>query len=74
MTRLKIKTTQIVNSLYDHIEGKKNMSATQVNAAKILLNKTLPDLRQTELTGADGEALFEKITVERIGGTKATDS
>lgn len=50
-TRAKIATSQITNRLTDHINGKVEMSATQVTAALGLLRKTLPDLSATELSG-----------------------
>ena len=53
-TREKIQTTQIVNRLTNHVLGKVDMSPSQVSAGLGLLRKTLPDLAQTELTGADG--------------------
>jgi hypothetical protein len=34
------------------------MTATQVQAAKVLLNKTLPDLQAMQLTGAGGKDLI----------------
>jgi len=48
-SREKIKSTQILNRLQNHVIGKNEMSATQVRAAEILLKKTLPDLSQTTL-------------------------
>lgn len=48
-TRDKIKTSQIINRLYDHILGENKMEATQVSAALGLLKKTLPDLQSIEM-------------------------
>lgn len=50
-TRKRIQVSHIIKRLHDHIDGKAGMSATQVNAAKILLNKCLPDLQSIELSG-----------------------
>jgi hypothetical protein len=47
-TRERIQTSQIVNRLEKHVFGENEMTATQVNAAKILLSKTIPDLKQIE--------------------------
>lgn len=47
--RKKIQTTMLIKRLSDHIVGKVEMSATQVNAAKILLGKALPDLSAVEM-------------------------
>ena len=57
-TRSKIKATSIVNRLMSHIEADGDlMTNSQVNAAKVLLGKVLPDLKATELSGGgeDGE-------------------
>jgi hypothetical protein len=44
-TRAKIQTTLIIKRLMDHVTSPKPiMDASQVNAAKALLNKALPDL------------------------------
>jgi hypothetical protein len=48
--RAKIKTTQLVNRLMRHINGKLELSATQVRSIECLLNKTLPNLQQAEHT------------------------
>ena len=60
-----IQTSMLINRLSDHILGKVEMTSTQIRAAQILLNKSLPDLRATEHSGVDGGAiLVDKI--ERI--------
>ena len=57
-TRNKIRATQLINRLQAHVDSVKPLlDASQVNAAKTLLNKVLPDLKAVELTGKDGEAL-----------------
>jgi hypothetical protein len=52
--RAKIQTSQLINRLTDHALGEVELSATQVQAIKILLGKTLPDLSATELSGNIG--------------------
>ncbi|MCB9965767.1 MAG: hypothetical protein H6855_06770 [Rhodospirillales bacterium] len=47
-TRLKIKTSQIINQLIKHVKGEVEMANSQVRAAEILLRKTLPDLKTIE--------------------------
>lgn len=64
--REKIQASNLINRLADHIDGKTKMTTTQVNAAKVLLNKILPDLKATELTGAGGQDLFPKEITRRI--------
>ena len=55
--RVKIQNSNILNALIEHIEGKRDMSSTQVTAGLGLLKKALPDLSNVEITGADGEAI-----------------
>lgn len=47
-TRLKIKTTQLLNRLQDHGLGLVEMTSTQVRAIEIALRKVLPDLTSVE--------------------------
>lgn len=51
-TRAKIQAAQIINRLQNHIDGKVDLTSSQVSAAKILLDKILPNLQATELSGA----------------------
>lgn len=44
MVREKIRATQLVNRLEDHVFGEAELSATQVTAALGLLRKCVPDL------------------------------
>lgn len=55
--RDKISVGVIVQRLDAHIKGTVKMSPTQINAARILLGKTIPDLARTEHTGLDGGAM-----------------
>lgn len=48
--RNKIRTTQLVNRLTNHVLGKVKMESTQVTAALGLLKKALPDLTAAEIT------------------------
>lgn len=47
--RAKIANSNILNALIEHVEGRREMSATQVSAALGLLRKCLPDLSQTDV-------------------------
>ena len=53
LTRKKIQSTQIVNRLNKHVlsEDGDIMTVSQVNAAKVLLNKVIPDLSSVDLVG-----------------------
>lgn len=58
--RERIQTSQLVNRLTNHALGKCDMGPTQVRAAEILLRKSLPDLQQMQITGAEGGPLLCK--------------
>lgn len=49
--RDKIRVANILNALSEHVEGKREMSATQVTAGLGLLKKALPDLASIDLSG-----------------------
>ncbi len=49
-TRAKIQASNLIIRLYEHVMASQPiMDATQVNAAKALLNKVLPDLSAVSL-------------------------
>ena len=75
-TREKIQASQLINRLTNHALGDLEMSATQVNAAKILLNKILPDLKAMEMTGTDGNPinLNHTLTIVRAKDGKPADT
>jgi len=47
-TRAKIKVSQLLNRLQDHVFGVAEMTQTQIRAAEICLKKAIPDLTYTE--------------------------
>ena len=49
-TRDRIQASQLINRLENHVLNDVDMSASQVNAAKILLGKVIPDMKQIEAT------------------------
>lgn len=49
--RVKIQNSNILNALIEHVEGSREMSATQVSAGVALLRKVLPDLASIEHNG-----------------------
>jgi len=67
-TREKIQTTQLINVLTKHALEDSDLSATRIKAIEILLRKTLPDLKQVEVTGEDGGAIKtdNKFTIEIV--------
>lgn len=55
----------IVKRLAEHIDGLNEMSATQIAAARILLDRTVPVLKPVEDQG-DGGQDFKDITPQRL--------
>lgn len=54
--RVKIQNSNILNALVEHVEGKREMTSTQVSAGIALLKKVMPDMQsvQHEGTGENG--------------------
>lgn len=48
--RDKIKNSNILKVLLEHVEGNREMSSSQVTAGLGLLKKVMPDLAQTDVT------------------------
>jgi hypothetical protein len=56
--RQKIQISQLVNRLQKHGLGEVEMTSTQIDAAKFLINKRMPNLpERRELSGPDGGAI-----------------
>lgn len=49
--RDKIRVSNILNALQEHVDGRREMTATQVTAGLGLLKKVLPDLAAVEHSG-----------------------
>jgi hypothetical protein len=61
-TRKRIQAQALINRLYSHVMADTPiMDASQVNAAKALLNKVLPDLSAQEISGLDGGPLIIEL-------------
>ena len=50
-TKRLIQASQLINRLISHANGKVELTASQVNAAKIVIGKSIPDLRSIEHSG-----------------------
>lgn len=59
--RVKIQNSNILNALIEHVDGKRDMSASQVSAGVALLKKVLPDLSSVEISG-DPENPLKMVT------------
>lgn len=53
----RIQAGVILDRLNKHVMDQIGLSRTQIDAAKIILSKMVPDLARTELTGANGGPL-----------------
>lgn len=62
--REKIKVSNIIDRLEKHISGEVELTQAQVASARILLDKSLPSLQSTALTGANGGAI--EITERQV--------
>src|SRR6185312_5730789 len=78
--RVKIQNSNVLNALIEHVEGVREMSASQVTAGLGLLRKVLPDLAAAADAGEDGalvpvdkmsDAELEAIAAGRSPGTSA---
>ena len=68
-TREKIRTSQLLNRLHDHVFKASEVSQTQMKAIEILLRKSLPDLSAVTLSGDKDNpvgVLFQTV-YERTG-------
>ena len=65
--RDKIRNSNILNCLLEHVAGNREMSSTQVSAGLGLLKKCLPDLQSVTVQGEeDGEAINIVHRIERV--------
>jgi hypothetical protein len=64
--RIASKSDDIIGVLFAHLHSRnENIS---LGAAKTLINKILPDLKSTELTGKDGEPFTITVKLDVSGG------
>ena len=59
--RVKIQNSNILNALIEHVEGRREMSSTQVTAGVALMKKVLPDLSNVEVRGDAENPLVHEI-------------
>ena len=64
--RKRIQASQLINRLNDHAlsQNEVKMDATQIQAARILLGKVLPDLASTTIAGDADKPIAHKLTIE----------
>lgn len=65
--RDKIRNSNILNYMIEHVCGNREMSSTQVTAGLGLLKKALPDLQAVTVSGEeDGEPISIIARIERV--------
>lgn len=60
-TKRLIGASQLLNRLTSHANGEIEMSPTQVAAAKVVIAKSIPDLRSIEVSGDGGGPLIVQV-------------
>lgn len=50
-TKRLIQASQLLNRLFSHANGEIEMTQSQVNAAKVVIGKAIPDLKAVEISG-----------------------
>jgi hypothetical protein len=68
--RVKIQNSNILNALIEHVEGTREMSATQVSAGLGLLRKVMPDLGSMTLSGDDDAPPIKITRIELVAASK----
>ena len=74
--REKIQVSNLITRVQKYAMGElsdEDISSNRLNAIKLLINKTLPDLSSTEITGDEDKPLIHKI-VREIVRPKPEDS
>ena len=65
--RDKIRNSNILNNLIEHVQGNREMTSTQVSAGLGLLKKCLPDLQSVSVSGDDDADPISVIArIERV--------
>lgn len=64
-TKRLIQASQLLNRLNSFAIGEIEMSQAQVNAARIVIGKVVPDLKSVELSNKDGEEFKTVTRIER---------
>ena len=59
--RVKIQNSNVLNALVEHVEGRREMSATQVSAGLGLLRKVMPDLAATAIDHASSDGSLAEL-------------
>ncbi len=72
--REKIQASQLINRLQDHALNGTALEKSQIDAIKILLSKTLPDLQAVSHSGDEDNPIAHSVTVNYIDPNTNPDS
>jgi len=64
-TKRLIQASQLLNRLTSHANGEIEMTQSQVNAAKIVIGKAIPDLRHETVEGTIDSNII--VEIKRFG-------
>lgn len=65
-TKDRIRASQLLNRLNSFANGEIELTSAQVNAARIVIGKIIPDLKAVELSGPEGGPLEFREVVRKI--------
>ena len=71
VVRQKIRTSMLINRLQNHVLGRLSMSKTQLQAAGILLRKTLPDMIAQTVERRPLESMADDELLETLRGIRS---
>jgi hypothetical protein len=64
--RQKIQASVIIHYLTEHVEGKREMTATQISAANALLDRSIAKLQQIQHVGDEDGGPVRIAQIERV--------
>lgn len=73
LTRAKIKTTQLINRLQDHALNNVPMTATQIKAANICLDRTMPVMSESLYIAQPASPVSYEDLISQLSGLIGKD-
>lgn len=66
--RAKIQASQLINRLTDHVFGKVELTPAQVQSARILLGKSVPDLSAVQMDANVDSKVVAQVIFKGLNG------
>lgn len=75
-TKRRIQASQLLNRLYLFANNEVEMTSAQVLAAKVVIGKSIPDLKAVEPLGKDGKptVIEHRFEIIEVASTVAKDA